>query len=179
MTQYGHWIYAYVTLGFLDPLHCLWAPLSHFFPLWASLAHFLIMHSHGFLLTLLGFLGLITLSFILGAHGLSINPLFSYFITSGLLWPILTFLHHIMPIGLLLLSLGSFRPIYLLYGPIIYCSCHSSLMFFCQSTNSSLPILLGFFLLLGFQNEHQHEGAWSIDSSYRSICHVFSWNMSK
>ena len=25
-----HWIYTYVTLGFLVPLHCLWAPLSHF-----------------------------------------------------------------------------------------------------------------------------------------------------
>ena len=31
MTQYGHWIYTYATLGFLDPLHCLWALLSHFF----------------------------------------------------------------------------------------------------------------------------------------------------
>ena len=120
MTQYGHWTYNHATLGFLDPLHCLWAPLSHFFLLghpwlicfpWASLAHFLILHSHGLLLTLLGFPNSITLSFIRGAHGFSINPLLSYFITSGLLWPILTFLHHIMPIGLLLLSLGSFRPI--------------------------------------------------------------------
>ena len=25
-----HWIYTHVTLGFLVPLHCLWAPLSHF-----------------------------------------------------------------------------------------------------------------------------------------------------
>ena len=31
MTQYGHWIYTHATLGFLDPLHCLWAPLAHFF----------------------------------------------------------------------------------------------------------------------------------------------------
>ena len=31
MTQYGHWIYTHATLRFLDPLHCLWAPLSHFF----------------------------------------------------------------------------------------------------------------------------------------------------
>ena len=41
MTQYGHWIYTYATLGFLDSLHYLWAPLSHFFPLWASLTHLL------------------------------------------------------------------------------------------------------------------------------------------
>jgi len=145
--------------GFLNPLHCLWAPLSHFFLLkhpwpicfpWASSAHFPTLHSHGLLLTLLSFPGPITSSFISGAHGFSIKPLLSDFITSGLLWPILTFLHRIMPMGLLLLSLGSFRPIYLLYGSIIHCSCHSGLMFFCQSTNSSLPILLGFFLLLGF-----------------------------
>ena len=31
MTQYGHWIYTLATLRFLDPLHCLWAPLAHFF----------------------------------------------------------------------------------------------------------------------------------------------------
>ena len=70
-----------------------WASLTHLFSLThlLSLAHFLILHSHGLLLTLLGFFGPITLSLILGAHGLSINPLLSYFITSGLLWPILTF----------------------------------------------------------------------------------------
>ena len=88
MTQYGHWIYTYATLGFLDSLHCLWALLSHFFLLrhpwpiffpWASLAHFLILHSHGLLLTLLGFPDPITLSFILGLIGFSSTP---YFLTS-------------------------------------------------------------------------------------------------
>ena len=127
MTQYGHWIYTHATLGFLDPLHFLWAPLSHFFLLghpwricflWAFLAYFLILHSHGFLLTLLGFSNPITLSFIFGAHGLSINPLLSYFISSSLLRPIFTFLHHIMLMSLLLLSLGSFRPI--CFRPFIY-----------------------------------------------------------
>ena len=105
--------------AFLDPLHCLWALLSHFFLLehpwpicfpWVSSAHFLILHTHGLLLTLLGFPDPITLSF-LGAHEFSTNPLLSYFITSSLLRPILTFLHLIIPMGLLLLSLGSFRPI--------------------------------------------------------------------
>ena len=129
MTQYGYWIYTQATLGFLNPLHCLWAPLSHFslleypwpicFP-WASLAHFLVLHSHEFLLTLLGFPGPITLFFILGAHGLSANPLLSYFIISGLFRPILTFLHLIIPMSLLLLSLGSFRPICFHQGPFIY-----------------------------------------------------------
>ena len=129
MTQYGHWIYTHATLGFLNLLHCLWAPLSNFFLLehpwpicfpWVSLAHFLTLHSHGLLLSLFDFPGLITLFFILGAHGLSTNPLLSYFITSGLLWPILTFLHLIMPMGLLILSLGSFWPICFPQGPFIY-----------------------------------------------------------
>lgn len=62
---------------------------------------------------------------------------FFTFITSGLLWPILTFLHHILSMGLLLLSfrapLGPFassRPICLFYGPIIHYSCHLGLMAF-------------------------------------------------
>ena len=121
--------FTYVTWGFLDPWHCLWTPLVHFFLLgypwpicfpWVSSAHFLIIHSHELLLTLLGFSGPITISFILGAHELSINPLLSYFITSNLLWLILTFLHHIMPMGLLFLSLGSFRPICFPRCPFTY-----------------------------------------------------------
>ena len=85
-------------------------------------------------------------------------------ITSGLLRHILTFLHHILPMGLLLLSfqalLGPFAslgPIYSFYGPMIHYSCHLGLMVFSYSLNNSfLPMLLGFFLLLGFpKNEHQ------------------------
>ena len=72
------------SLGFL--LHCLRALVFHLFPLghpwpicfpWASSALFLILRFHGFLLTPLGFLGPITLSFILGAYGLSISPFLS------------------------------------------------------------------------------------------------------
>ena len=109
--------------AFLNPFHYLWVLLSHFFLLehpwpicfpWTSLAHFLILHTHELLLTPLGFPGLITLFPILGAHGLPINPLLSYFIISGLLWPILTLLYHIMHMSLLFLSQGSFRPIYFL-----------------------------------------------------------------
>ena len=50
---------------------------------WASSAIFLIPRSHGLLLTPLGFLGPISLSFILGAHGLSISPFLSLL---ALLW---------------------------------------------------------------------------------------------
>ena len=92
-----------------------------------------ILHSHGFLLTLLGFLGPITISFTFGVYGLSVNPLLTYFIILGLFWPILTFL---LPMGLLLLSLGSFRPtcflrgLFIILWALIHHSCHSSLMIF-------------------------------------------------
>ena len=110
----------YIACGLLCPISFLFGhPWPICFP-WASMAHFLILHSHGLLLTLLGFPNPITLSFILGAHGLSINLLLFYFITLSLLWPILTFLHHIMSMGLLLLSLDSIRPICFPQGPFIY-----------------------------------------------------------
>ena len=58
-------------------------------------------------------------------------------ITSGLLWSILTFLHHKLPMDLLLLtfqaSLGPFassRPICLFYGHMIYYFCYLGLMAF-------------------------------------------------
>ena len=72
------------SLGFL--LHYLRALMSHLFPLghlwpifffWASLALFLTLCFHGLLLTPLGSPGPIILFFILGAHGLAINPLLS------------------------------------------------------------------------------------------------------
>ena len=68
-------------------LRCLWALVSHFlfghpWPIYfpqAFLTIFLTLHSHRLLLTPLGFPSLITLSLILGAHGLAINPLLSLF----------------------------------------------------------------------------------------------------
>ena len=80
--------------GFFWPITLLVSSFGPFLPPWASLTHFLpfgilgllpSLHSHGFLLTLSGFPSPITISFILGVHGLFINPLLSYFITLGLL----------------------------------------------------------------------------------------------
>ena len=129
MTKYCYWVHIHATLGFFWPITLLVGSLAHFFllehpwPIFLSLGilgPFPTLYSYEFLLTLLAFPSPITISFILRVHGLSINPLLSYFITSGLLWPILTFLHHIIPMGLLLLSLGSFRPICFPQGPFIY-----------------------------------------------------------
>ena len=73
-------------------LHHWRAPVSHLFSLgrpwliwfpWASSVLFLTLHSNGLLLSSLGFHGPITLSLILGVHGLVINPLLSLLL---LLW---------------------------------------------------------------------------------------------
>ena len=73
-------------------LHHWRAPVSHLFSLgrpgpiyfpWASSAIFLTLHSYGLLLSSSGFLDPITLSLILGVHGLAINPLLSLL---SLLW---------------------------------------------------------------------------------------------
>ena len=81
---------------------------------WASLTLFLTLHSHGLLLGFLGFPGPITLSLILGAYGLAINPLLSLL---TLLWtccgPFSLF--HIIYCPWFAFSLfpGTFKPIYL------------------------------------------------------------------
>ena len=49
----------------------------------------LILHSHGFLLSLLGFPGPITTSFTFGVDRLPINPLLTWFIALGLFSPFL------------------------------------------------------------------------------------------
>ena len=97
-------LFAPILLGFFGPaiysspngpirplvllLHYWRAPVSHLFYLrcpwpiclpWVSLAPFLTLYSHGLLLSFLGFPNPITLSFILGAHGLAINPYFLCF----------------------------------------------------------------------------------------------------
>ena len=73
MAQYGHWFFYHITGGLLCPI-C--------FPS-ASSALFLTLHSHRLLLSSLGFSDPITLSLILGVHGLAINPLLSLL---SLLW---------------------------------------------------------------------------------------------
>ena len=68
-----HWIYTHVTLGFLDPLYCLWAPLTHLLSSWASLTHLLS----------------------LGILGLFPNSAFSWAFTNSfrLSWPNCLILH--------------------------------------------------------------------------------------
>ena len=124
---------------------------------WASPALSLTLHSHRLLINSLGFPGPITLFLILGVHGLAINPLLSLF---SLLWacrgPLSLF--YIIYFSWFAFSLfpGSFKPIYLLKthlfiswacDPLFSPLGHNE--FSSQFTNSFLPILLGFFLLLG------------------------------
>ena len=135
MTQYGHWIHTRATLDFFITL--LVGSFVQFISSWASLALFLILYSHGLLLTPLGFLSLITLSFILGAHGLSINPLlsllallraccgpFSFFYITCCPWVCY------FSLWALLGPFAFSRLICLFYGPMIYYFCHLGLMIF-------------------------------------------------
>ena len=147
-------------------LHHRWAPVSHSFSLgrprpvcfpWASSALFLTLHSHGLLLNSLGFPGPITLSLILGVHGLAINPLLSLL---SLLWACRgTFsLFHIIycPWFAFSLFLGSFKLIYLLKTHLFISWAGDPLFlplglngFSIYLPNSFLSVLLGFSFPLG------------------------------
>ena len=98
----------------MSNLFSLGRPRLVCFP-WASSALFLTLHFHGLLLNSLGFPGPLTLSLILGVHGLAINLLLSLL---SLLWayrgPFSLF--HIIYCPWFVFSLfpSSFKPIYLL-----------------------------------------------------------------
>ena len=148
--------------------------MSHLFSLgrtgpvcfpWASSALFLIMHSHRLLLNSLGFPGLITLSLILGVHGLAINPLLSLL---SLLWayrgPFSLF--HIIYCSWFAFSLfpGSFKLIYLLKAHL-FISWACDPLFLSLGLNEfsiHLPTLFcsrccASPFYLSFQNSHQHK----------------------
>ena len=120
VAQHYYWASTHVVLSFLGPFHRFWASLAHFILLGiVSPFHLLgyprsipILHSHVlFLLSLLGFPS--PNYHILYFLGLLAFPPTPYLLNSllWLLWPILAyFLFLIMPMGLPLLSLGSFRP---------------------------------------------------------------------
>ena len=67
----------YIACGLLYPIYFFLGILGPFAFLEHPWPFFLILCSHGLLLTSLGFTSPITVSFILGVHGLSINPLLS------------------------------------------------------------------------------------------------------
>ena len=112
------------------------------------LVPFPILLSHKPLLTILGFLGSITLYFILGIDGSSISPLLSLL---ALLWayygPFSLF--YILPMGLLLLFSGPIQAHLLpqdpLYEPISHSFLPLRLNGFFLLTNFGLPMLMGLF----------------------------------
>ena len=127
----------YFLLGILDLFAFLGLPWPFCFP-WASLA---IFSNSAFSWAFINSFGLpwpnYLIIYLWGSWACHQPLTFFTCITSGLLWPILTFLHHILPMDLLLLSLraplGTFaflRPICICYGPMIHYSCHLDLMVF-------------------------------------------------
>ena len=142
-------------LGSFVPFVFPWASWARLLSL--GFALFLTSHHHGLLLNSLGFLDPIMLFLILGVLGLAINPLLSLFL---LLWTCRNpfSLFHIIycPWFAFSLFLGSFKLIYLLKTHLFISWAYNPLFpplgvneFSSQFTNSFLPILLGFFLLLG------------------------------
>jgi len=129
VTQHCHWVCIHAT--WVSPTYSIAYRLPR--PISSSLSilgpfyflehprPILILHSYGLLLTLLGFLGPITISFTLEVYELSINPLLTYFITSGLFWPILW-----ASLG----PLASFKVHISFYRHMIHHSCYLSLMIF-------------------------------------------------
>ena len=114
MAQYGHWFFYYITGGLLCPICFLLGVPGPF--AFLGLPSPLTLHSHGFLLSSLGFPSPIILSFILEAHGLAINLLLSLL---SLLWAYSHFFISYTAHGLLFfffffffLFPGSFKPIY-------------------------------------------------------------------
>ena len=123
--------------------------------------------------------------------GFSLTP---YFLTLGLPCPILTFLHHIIPMDLLLPSLGSFRPICFPQDPLVFLWAYDPLFlpfrfngFSLNLANFFLPILLGFFLLLGFSkmsintthaHTHTHTHSLSLSLSLCTISLLFIFSLS-
>ena len=127
--------------------------------LWASLSLLLTLHSHGLLLTSLGFPGPITSFSSLGFIGLPLTPYFCACVTLGLQWSNLIFLYHMLPMGMLFLSFRaslspftSSRPICLFHEPVIYYSYCLGLMVLSPACQPFVAIVVGlwaFFLPLG------------------------------
>ena len=138
----------------------LFFSLRHPWPicsLWASSSLFT---NSAFPWTITNFIGLPWPNYfipILRVHGLAINPLLSLFaLLLGLQWPVLTFLHHILPMGMLFLSFRaslspftSSRPIFLFHELMIHHSCCLGLMVFsliCQTFATLVARLSAFHL---------------------------------
>ena len=172
---FGPAVYSYPN-GLVWPLVLLlhhWrAPVSHLFSLerprpvcfpWASSVLFLTLHSHGLSLNSLGFLGLITLSLVLGVHGFAINPLLSLL---SLLWACrgLNSLFHIIYYLWFSFSLfpDSFKSIYLLKAHLFISWAYDPLFLPLGLNGFSIDLPTLFCSCcwaspfhLGFQNGHQ------------------------
>ena len=132
INHYYRWACSHALWGFLGPFHSFEASMAHFIPLdilcpLHSLGHprpIPILHSHGFLLSLLGFPDS-------NYHIIYFRDLLAFpptLFTSFFLWAppahfcLLSII--IMPMGLLLLSLGSLGLTCFLWGPFTILQAH-------------------------------------------------------
>ena len=172
MTQYGHWIHTYAALGFVISL--LVGSFVSVISSWVSLAHLL---SLGILNPFSSsvFPWVFTNSFRLPwSNYLILHPRGSWAfhqpltfftcINSGLLWLILTFLHHILSMSLLLLSPGSFRPVCFLKAHLFIFWTYDLLFLPLEFNSFSIHSLTLFYLYYwassfsrASQNKHQQK----------------------
>ena len=172
VAQYYHWACIHATSGLLDPFHCSQAFLAHFFllehPRPISFPSPSLAHSNStFPWVFAKSCGLPRPNYhILYFWGwwASHQSLTHLIHCLGPLWPILAcFLSHIMPMGLLFLSLGSSRPVasskaHLLFSrPMIHYSCYLGLMIFSPNLLTLFSYIVGLLPAIGLfcQNEHQ------------------------
>ena len=153
-TQWLNMAIGFPTYGFL--LFFSWASLAHLL----SLDFLIPFINFAFSRAFTNFIGLPWpnyLFLILGVYGLAINTLLSLFaLLLGLQWPFLTFLYHILPMGMLFLSFRaslspftSSRPICLFHGPVIHYSYRLGLMVLrlvCQPFATLIAGLSSFYL---------------------------------
>ena len=130
--------------------------LGHPWPVLLPLGFLILFTNSAFPWAITNFIGLPWPNYfilILGVHGLAINPLLSLFaLLLGLQWPILTFLHHILPMGMLFLSFRaslspftSSGPTCLFYEPMIHHSCRLGLMALPLVCQTSTALVVGLF----------------------------------
>ena len=158
------WALYYIACGLFCPIYFLLGILGSFAFLGVCLVLFLTLRSHEFLLTPLGFHDPITLSFILRAHRLAINPLLSLLALLRVCYgPFSLFYITYCPWVCYFSLSGSFRPICFLKAHLFILWAYDPLFLPLGLNSFSINLLTLFYpcfwassFYWASQNERQH-----------------------